>query len=48
MVVKTTWGEMLKNILPKAEVVFIDEQRTPKEEMAVSDLDLSANKVNVI
>ena len=48
LVVKMKWGDVLQKILPHEEVVFIDEQRIPKEESAVSDLDLSANKVNVI
>jgi hypothetical protein len=47
-VVKTTWSEILQSILPLEQVLFIDEQRKPKEELAVSNLDLSKNKVNVI
>jgi hypothetical protein len=46
--VKTNWNELIKSILPRNEVLFVDEQRKPKEELAVSNLDLSADKVNVI
>ena len=48
LLVRTSWSELIKTILPKAEVLFIDEQRKPKEELAVSNLDLSADKVNMI
>jgi len=48
LLVRTTWNEVIKTILPKAEVLFIDEQRKPKEELAVSNLDMSADKVNMI
>ena len=48
LLVRTSWNEIIKTILPKAEVLFIDEQRKPKEELAVSNLDLSADKVNMI
>jgi hypothetical protein len=48
LLVRTTWNEVIKTILPKAEVLFIDEQRKPKEELAVSNLDMSTNKVNMI
>ena len=47
-VIKTTWLEMLQTFLPLEHVLFIDEQRTPKEELAVSNFDLGTNKVNVI
>jgi hypothetical protein len=47
-VIRTSWSEILQSILPLSEVLFIDEQRKPKEELAVSNLDLSTNKVNVI
>lgn len=46
--VKATWGEMMKSLLPQDEILFIDEQRTPNEELAVSNLDLSADKANVV
>lgn len=46
--VKTSWKEIIENILPRSEVIFIDEQRIPKEEVAVSNLDLGTNKVNVL
>jgi hypothetical protein len=45
--IKTTWNELVQTILPKEEVLFIDEHREAKEELAVSNLDLSTNKVNV-
>ena len=45
--IKTTWNEIIQ-ILPQDEVLFVDEQRTPKEELAVSNLDLSTDKINVI
>jgi hypothetical protein len=45
--IKTTWSELVQTILPKDEVLFIDEHRTAKEELAVSNLDLSTNKANV-
>src|SRR6266487_4199584 len=44
---KTTWSELVQTILPSDEVLFVDEHRTAKEELAVSNLDLSTNKVNV-
>jgi Subtilase family len=47
-VVRTSWDEMLRSILPQNGVLFIDEQRSPKEELAVSNLDLSMDKVNVL
>lgn len=46
--VRTDWNELIKSILPRNEVLFVDEQRKAKEELAVSNLDLSANKVNVL
>ena len=46
--VKTVWKEVVNTILPQDEVLFVDEQRTPKEELAVSNLDLSTDKVNVL
>src|SRR6266496_1617098 len=45
--IKTTWSELVQTILPSDEVLFVDEHRTAKEELAVSNLDLSTNKVNV-
>ena len=44
----STWGKMIQAILPLDEVLFVDEQRTAKEELAVSNLDLSADKANVL
>src|SRR4030095_16025254 len=46
--IKTTWQQVITTILPKDEVLFVDEQRKPKEELAVSTFDLSTNKVNVV
>ena len=46
--IRTTWDELIHNILPQDQVLFVDEQRTPKEELAVSDLDLSTDKVNLV
>jgi Subtilase family/Secretion system C-terminal sorting domain len=46
--IKTTWQQVITTILPQDEVLFVDEQRKPKEELAVSNFDLSTNKVNVV
>lgn len=46
--VKTTWDQITNIILPLDDVLFVDEQRKPKEELAVSNFDLSTNKVNVV
>jgi len=46
--IKTTWQQVITAILPQDEVLFVDEQRKPKEELAVSNFDLSTNKVNVV
>src|SRR6185369_15723202 len=46
--VKTNWNELIKSVLSRDEVLFVDEQRKAKEELAVSNLDLSADKVNMI
>jgi hypothetical protein len=46
--IRTTWNDVIKTVLPQDEVLFVDEQRTPKEELAVSNLDLSTDKVNMI
>jgi hypothetical protein len=46
--IKTTWNAIVQTILPLDEVVFVDEQRTPKEELAVSNLDMATDKVNMI
>ncbi|MEO7922137.1 MAG: S8 family peptidase [Chitinophagaceae bacterium] len=47
-VIRTSLQFLLQNILPRDEVQFIDILRVPKEEVAVSNLDLSANKVNLV
>ena len=44
--VRTSWKELYEKIVPRQDVVFIDVLRLPKEEVAVSNLDLSTNKVN--
>src|SRR5687767_1225422 len=44
--VRTSWKELYEKIIPRQDVVFIDVLRVPKEEVAVSNLDLSTNKVN--
>lgn len=43
-----SWGEIIDHVLPRSEVLFIDQQRIPKEEVAVSNLDLSTNKCNLL
>jgi len=39
---------IFEQVLPRAEVLFIDRQRIAKEEVAVSNLDISTNKVSTI
>jgi subtilase family protein/type IX secretion system substrate protein len=46
--IRTNWDELMKSILSRKEVLFVDEQRRAKEELAVSNLDLSTDKVNMI
>jgi len=46
--VRTDWNQLMTSVLPRDEVLFVDEQRKAKEELAVSNLDLSADKVNMI
>lgn len=46
--IRTTWGDVLRTVLPADEVLFVDEHRSAKEELAVSNLDLSMDKVNLI
>src|SRR4030095_8595687 len=46
--IKTTWQQVMTTILLQDEVLFVDEQRKPKEELAVSNFDLSTNKVNMV
>jgi hypothetical protein len=48
LLLRAKWSDVLKTIVPNDEVLFIDEHRRPKEERAVSDLDLSADKVNLL
>ncbi len=47
-IVHCTWREMMEVIASRSDVIFIDRQRIPKEEVAVSNLDLSTNKVNFV
>jgi len=46
--IRCNWSTMLLQIARRPEVLFVDEQRKPKEETAVSNLDISANKVNLL
>lgn len=46
--IRCTWEDMIEKIVTRPEVLFVDEQRTPKEEVAVSNLDMSANKINLV
>ena len=46
--IRCNWQDMTEKIITRSEVLFIDEQRVPKEEVAVSNLDMSANKVNLV
>jgi hypothetical protein len=47
-VIRTSMRIIKEQILQRPEVIFIDKQRLPKEEIAVSNLDLSVNKINVV
>jgi hypothetical protein len=47
-VIKTNWQEMIRSVLPLKQVLFIDELRKPKEEVALSNFDIGTNKVNVV
>jgi hypothetical protein len=44
--VETNWAEINEKVITRPDVLFIDIQRTAKEEVAVSNLDISANKIN--
>ncbi|HEX7903959.1 MAG TPA: S8 family serine peptidase [Chitinophagaceae bacterium] len=46
--IQCSWQDIMEKIFSRPEVLFIDEQRIPKEEVAVSNLDMSANKVNLV
>ncbi len=48
LLVRASWKDIVEKIAWHKEVVFIDEQRIPKEEVAVSNLDISANKVAML
>ncbi|MFC0771574.1 S8 family peptidase [Terrimonas alba] len=48
IVVRSSWKDIVEKIADRPEVLFIEQQRAPKEEVAVSNLDLSANKVNLV
>lgn len=49
IVVRTTLKEVLQKILPLQMVTSIDlADRTPVEELAINDFDLSINKVNLV
>jgi Subtilase family/Secretion system C-terminal sorting domain len=47
-VLKTNWKIITDLIASSDEVIFIDKQQRPVEEVAVSNLDLSTNKVNIV
>lgn len=46
-VIRTTFQNLLP-VLQNEQVTFVDELRKAKEELAVSNLDLSANKINLV
>jgi len=46
--VRSSWKDLREKIIPRQEVLFIDILRMPKEEVAVSNLDLSTNKVTTL
>ena len=46
--VQMDWSELIQSVLPRGDVLFVDEQRKAKEELAVSNLDLSMDKVNLV
>ena len=46
--IEGTWHDIAEYILASDLVTFIDEKREPKEELKLSDFDLSTNKVNVL
>jgi len=46
--IRATWSDIITSILPRDEVLFVDEHRSPKEELAVSNLDLATDKVNMV
>jgi len=45
--IKASWKDIL-SILNNEHASFVDMQRKPKEELALSNLDISANKVNLV
>jgi hypothetical protein len=47
--IRVTVEELLSKVLPAPGVIFAeDASRTPKEELQVSNLDLSVNKINLV
>lgn len=46
--IRCNWATIQQHILLQPAVLFIDEHRKAKEENAVSNLDLSTNKVNLL
>ena len=47
--INATTDELLSIVLPLPQVLFVDDgNRTPKEEVIVSNLDLAANKINIV
>src|SRR5262245_38737530 len=47
IVIRTTWKN-IQMILANQQIDVVDIQRKPKEELALSNFDLSTNKVNII
>ena len=47
-IIRTSWRNIIDSIVTRTEVLFIDVQRIPKEEVAVSNFDISTNKGNLL
>lgn len=47
-VISATLKQIREQILVRPDVIFIDRQRVPVEEVAVSNLDISADKLNMV
>ena len=47
-IIRSSWQNLIDSIIPRKEVLFIDEHRIPKEEVAVSNFDISTNKGNLL
>lgn len=46
--ISASWKDIYEKVLPRPEVIFIDMQRIPREELAVSNLDISVNKISTM